>query len=130
MSNNTSYYGLFVFAKVSHANLSIKSHSPISKKLQNKSTISDLLRHVRDAVQFVLDVFKASNLCLGFFQVESSGIVGVKLVNKYPFGVTFLEELIIVEVAVIGRNAIEVTHAVALAASFLERRGSFKVNQP
>ena len=82
-----------------------------------------LLRNIRYSLQLILDILQPGNLCLGLFQVEAPGVVGVELVNKHPLGVSFFEELVVVEVTVIGRDSIEVAHINGLGSFFLGEEG-------
>lgn len=66
-----------------------------------------------------MDVFKAGNLSLGFFQVQASGIVTVEFFDGGTFCVSVLEVLVTVEVSVIGRNTVKVAHIFGLGALFL-----------
>ncbi len=82
-----------------------------------------LLRHIRQAFQLVLDIRQRCNLGLGLLQVQSAGIVGIELLDGGATHVALHEVLVVVEVAVIGRNAIEVAQILCLGAFFLCEQG-------
>jgi len=81
--------------------------------------MQSLLHDVRYPVQLVLDVLERSDLCLRFLEVQAAGVVGVELLDGGAFGVAVLEVLVIVEVAVVGRDAVEVAQVLGLGAFFL-----------
>ena len=77
-----------------------------------------LLHNIRNPVQLILNILQAGNLGFGLFQVESSRVVGVELVDGGALGVALLEELVVVKVAVVGGDAVEVAHILGLGAFF------------
>ena len=82
-----------------------------------------LPHQILHAVQFVLDVLQGGDLGLGLLEVEASGVVGVKLIYGDLSGVAVLEILVVVEVTVVGRDAVEVAHVFSLGALLLGEEG-------
>ena len=68
------------------------------------------LYQVRYAVEFVLNILEAGNLLFSFLEIQDSRIVGVEFLNQCAFGVTFLEVLIVIQITIICRYCIEITH--------------------
>ena len=81
------------------------------------------LDQVGDAVELVLDVCERGDLLLRLFQIKSAGIVGVELFDGGALDIAFLEELVVVQVTVVGRHGIEVTHINGLGGFFLGEEG-------
>ena len=82
-----------------------------------------LLHNIRHAIQLILNILQAGNLCLGLFQIEPPGVVGVEFFDGGAFGVAFFEEFVVVEVAVVGGDAVEVAHVFGLGAFFFGQEG-------
>ena len=80
---------------------------------------SSLLDDVRDPVQFVLDVLEASDLGLRFLEIQASGIIGVELLNRRALDVALFEVFVVVQVAVVGRDSVEVAHVDGLGGLLL-----------
>lgn len=78
---------------------------------------------IRESSKFFLNILQTRNLLFRLFQVESPGVIGVELVDEDALGVPFLEELVVVEVAVVGRHPVEVAHVNGLGCFFLGQEG-------
>ena len=78
-----------------------------------------LFRQIADAAQFVLDVGQGGDFGFGLFEVEAAGVVAVELGQGAALGVAFGEELVVVERAVVGGDAVEVAHVFGLGALFV-----------
>ena len=76
--------------------------------------LSFLLSDIKYTIKFVLNVLKRSNLSLGLLEVQTTGVVGVKLGEGATLTVTFSEKLVLVERAVVSWYAIEITHVLCL----------------
>ena len=74
-------------------------------------------------LQFLLDVFQRRDLGFGFFQAEAAGVVGVEFFDGDAAGVSFHEVFVVVEVAVVSGDAVEVAHVLGLGALFLGQEG-------
>ena len=81
------------------------------------------LNEVGDAVELVLDVGEGGNFFLGFFEIEAAGVVGVELLYSGALDIALLEILIVIQVTVVSRNSIEVTHVNGLGGFFLGEEG-------
>ena len=81
-----------------------------------------LLHQIPLSREFPLDVFQRGNLRLRFLQIQSIGIIAVKLLYLRPLGITLGEVLIVVQVAVISRHAIEIPHVDGLGTFFLREQ--------
>ena len=84
---------------------------------------SVLLNDVGYSVEFILNVLKGGYLLYRLFQIEPPGVVGVEFFDGGAFGVAFFEEFVVVEVAVVGRDAVEVAHVFGLGAFFFGEEG-------
>lgn len=82
-----------------------------------------LLNEIGDSIQFILDVLKGSNLLLGLLQIQSLGIVRIELLNTCTLYISLFEVLVVVQIAVICRNSVEVTHIYGLGSFFLGEEG-------
>ena len=94
---------------------------PSSTKMRERPP--PLLHNIRNPVELVLDVLQTRNLGLGFFEVEAAGVVGVEFLDGGALGVAVLEEFVVVEVAVVGRDGVEVAHVDGLGGFFLGEEG-------
>ena len=82
-----------------------------------------ILCEVFYSFEFVLDVFKREEFILYLLYVETSGIVGVELGEDVALFVAFSEILVVVEVAVVGRDTVEVSFIDSLCALFIGQKG-------
>lgn len=82
-----------------------------------------LLGDVCYALELVLDVFKGGYLCLGFFEGEATGVVGVELGEGVALGLAFLEVFVVVESTVVGWHSVEIAHVDCLGALFVGEKG-------
>ena len=82
-----------------------------------------LLHQVGDTIQLVLDIGKRSYLLFSLFQIESASVVGVELLYQYTLGVAILEVLVVIQVTVVCRHCIEITHINSLGGFFLGEEG-------
>ncbi len=87
------------------------------------NTFHSLFRNIHNPVQLILDVLQAGDLRLGLLEIEATGIVGVELVDEDALGVTLLEVFVVIEVAVVGGDAVEVAHILGLGSLFLREEG-------
>ena len=78
-----------------------------------------LLHNIRNPLQLILDVLQRGDLGLGFFEIQTASVVGVEFVDGGAFGVTILEILVVVQVAVVGGDGVEVAHVDGLGGLFL-----------
>ena len=74
-------------------------------------------------MKLFLNVFQTGNLEFCLLQAQTPGIVGVELLNCDTTWITFNKELVVVQVAVIGRNTVKVPHILGLGALFLGQEG-------
>ena len=82
-----------------------------------------LFSEVSYALELVLTVFQTGNLRLGFFEVESAGVIRVELVDGNSLGVALGEKFVVVERTIVGWNAVEVSHIFGLGTFFLGEKG-------
>ena len=82
-----------------------------------------LPHQILHAVQFVLDVLQGGDLGFSLLEVEAAGVVGVELIYGDLSGVAVLKVLVVVEVAVVRRDAVEVAHVFSLGALLLGEEG-------
>lgn len=61
---------------------------------------------------------KLANLSLGLLKVKTTSIVGVELVDKDSLGITFLEEFVVIEIAIVGGDTVKVSHIDGLGSFF------------
>lgn len=77
------------------------------------------MNEIAGSVKLLLNVFESSNLGLGFFEVQTTGVIGIELGEYITLCLTLLEELVVVETTVISRYAIKVAHVFRLGAFFV-----------
>ncbi len=75
-----------------------------------------LLNEISLAAKLFLDVLEGGDFFFCFFDVELAGVVGIELGQGVAGLVTFLEELVVVEAAVVGGHAVEVAQVDSLGA--------------
>ena len=84
-----------------------------------KSVFERLLHEVALAFQFFLNILQGSDLGLGFLKVQAVGVVGVELLYLRTLRVALLEELVVVQSAVVSGYTVEVAHILGLGALLL-----------
>ena len=85
-------------------------------KIQAERQKTDLLYEVAGTAEFVLDVLEGGDFFLCFGHVELAGVVGIELGQGVAGLVAFLEELVVVEAAVVGGHAVEIAQVDGLGA--------------
>ena len=76
-------------------------------------------RYVLQSLQLVLDVLQRGDLRLRLGEVEPACVVRVELVYHGSLGVALGEVLVVVQAAVVSRDAVEVAHVLCLRALLL-----------
>lgn len=84
-----------------------------------KSVFERLLHEVALAFQFFLNILQGGDLGLGLLKVQAVGVVGVELFDLGTLRVALLEELVIVQTAVVSGYTVEVAHILGLGALLL-----------
>lgn len=87
-----------------------------------KSVFERLLHEVALAFQFFLNILQGSDLGLGLLKVQAIGVVGIELFDLGTLGVALLEELVIVQTAVVSGYTVEVAHILGLGALLLSKQ--------
>ena len=82
-----------------------------------------LFRNVYYAIQLVLNVLESRNHDFRLLQVQPPSIIGVELLDCDALSVALLEILVVIQVAVVGRDSVEVAHVLGLCAFFLGEEG-------
>lgn len=98
--------------------ISVRSVISVFVKLL-KSVFERLLHEVALAFQFFLNILQGSDLGLGFLKVQTVGVVGVEFFDLGTLGVALLEELVIVQTAVVSGYTVEVAHVLGFGALLL-----------
>ena len=101
--------------------ISVRSVISVFVKLL-KSVFERLLHEVTLAFQFFLNILQGGDLGLGFLKVQTVGVVGVEFFDLGTLGVALLEELVIVQTAVVSGYTIEVAHILGLGALLLSEQ--------
>ena len=87
-------------------------------------SVWDLFLHqVWYALQFIFYVLEVGNLGFGLFEVEALRVVGVELFDGGTLCVAILEVLVVVEVAVVGGDSVEVAHVYGFSGFFFGEEG-------
>ena len=71
------------------------------------------------AIQLVLNILEVGNLGLGLFEVEAVGVVAIELFDGGSLRVAVFEVFVVVQVAIVGRDGIEVAHVDCFCGFFL-----------
>lgn len=98
--------------------ISVRSVISVFVKLL-KSVFERLLHEVALAFQFFLNILQGSDFGLGFLKVQAVGVVGIEFFDLGTLGVALLEELVIVQTAVVSGYTVEVAHVLGLGALLL-----------
>lgn len=98
--------------------ISVRSVISVFVKLL-KSVFERLLHEVALAFQFFLNILQGSDLGLGLLKVQAVGVVGVEFFDLGTLSVALLEELVIVQTAVVSGYTVEVAHVLGLGALLL-----------
>lgn len=98
--------------------ISVRSVISVFVKLL-KSVFERLLHEVALAFQFFLNILQGGDFGLGLLKVQTVGVVGVELFDLGTLGVALLEELVIVQTAVVSGYTVEVAHILGLGALLL-----------
>ena len=89
----------------------------------NFSLNTDLFYNIRNPVELILDILQARDLRLRLLKIQPPGVVRVELVNRRPLDVAFDKVLVVIEVAVVGGDGVEVAHVDGLRGLFLGQEG-------
>lgn len=98
--------------------ISVRSVISVFVKLL-KSVFERLLHEVTLAFQFFLNILQRGDLGLGLLKVQAVGVVGVEFFDLGTLGVALLEELVIVQTAVVSGYTVEVAHVLGFGALLL-----------
>ena len=98
--------------------ISVRSVISVFVKLL-KSVFERLLHEVSLAFQFLLNVLQGGDFDLGLLKVQAVGVVGVEFFDLGTLGVALLEELVVVQSAVVSGYTVEVAHVLGLGALLL-----------
>lgn len=101
--------------------ISVRSVISVFVKLL-KSVFERLLHEVALAFQFFLNILQGGDLGLGLLKVQAVGVVGVELFDLGTLRVALLEELVIVQTAVVSGYTVEVAHILGLGALLLSKQ--------
>ena len=82
-----------------------------------------LFHNIRNPVELILDVLERGNLRLRLLEIQPPGVVGVELVDGRALDVTLDKVLVVVQVAVVGGDSVEVAHVDGLRGLFLGQEG-------
>ena len=80
-----------------------------------------LLDNIRNPIQLILDILQACNLRLRLLQVQAISVIGVELLDRRALDIAFLEVLVVVQVAVVGGDGVEVAHVDGLRRFLLRQ---------
>lgn len=112
-----------LLANTDYTDLEISVRSVISVFVKLlKSVFERLLHEVALAFQFFLNILQGGDLGLGFLKVQAVGVVGVELLYLRTLRVALLEELIVVQTAVVSGYTVEVAHILGLGALLLSKQ--------
>ena len=108
----------FAVADVPKTRAQVAPHEALRARYKylHPSVLLGLLNEVALAGEFLLDVFQRGDLLLRFLHVQLPGVVGVELRQGVARLVALLEVLVVVQTAVVGRNAVEVPQIFGLGA--------------
>ena len=76
---------------------------------------------VRNPVEFILNVLERSDLRLRFLEVQPAGVVRIELLDRRALHIALLKILVVIEVAVVGGDSVEVTHVDGLRRLLLRQ---------